>query len=479
MILSLLLAATAGPHRAAVIIGVNQPFDDGQATLRYADDDAARFFEMLEAQVDELVLLTVLDAESQELYPGAARMARPPSLGEIEASLASVARSAKEAREGGRRTELYFIYTGHGRVQGGEGEVKLEGAVLSRTKLADLLLESEDHDRIHLIVDACNAYHLVAARGDERVTTAFDDAFESFVEAHSLDRYPRVGVVLSTGGAGATHEWSRYRGGVFSHEVRSALAGAGDANGDRRVDYAEVEAFLAAANAGVPIPKGRPTVFVRAPAIESKAPILSLETDLPVLELTDEVAGHYYVEDDRGLRYAEVHKAMGHSVKLTLVPRSRYAVVRDDGAEIASLVEPRGAIAIAPPFDVTPAPSRERGGEEPPGAFAEAFGPAFFEGYAAKIAADRLRLEVVTSPSLVPAYLGWSSVGLAAIALALTIWQSVAADAAYDDYLAAHTDPLKDRYEADARASRSRAIGLGVATGALALGSTLVLTLWE
>lgn len=493
---ALLIATLAGvpagaAYKSAIIIGVNESFDDSQPNLRFADDDAARFYEILEPQANDLQLLTVLDDESQELYPYAASVARPPTRQELADALARVFAEGRAAKRRGRRSELYFIYTGHGRIQGGEGQVKLADGYLSRSELVSFLLKSESHDRIHVIVDACNAYNLIAARGEgDRVTADFDEAFERFVEGHALDAYPRVGVVLSTSGAGATHEWSRYQGGVFSHEVRSALTGAADANEDGRVDYTELEAFLAAANVGVPVPKGKPKVFVRAPAIERKAALLKMERDLPVLTLPVEATGHYYLEDDRGLRYAELNKAEGHEVKLRLIPRARYALVRNDGAEVATIEEPRGALTLAFPFDVKPPTRQDRGDEVPPGAFEEPFGPAFVDGYRAKALAERLRLApkpqpktpalvVETEREPIPEVVGYAAGGVAFLAAAGTIWQAQMASNAHDKYEATHRMEEKEAFAGDVRASRNRAIALGVTAGVTALGSALVFLLWE
>lgn len=494
---ALLIATIAGApsgaeYKSVIIVGVNESFDESQPDLRFADDDAARFYEILEPQANDLQLLTVLDDESQELFPFAASVARPPTRQELADALARVFAEGREAKRRGHRSELYFIYTGHGRIEGGEGQVRLADGHLSRSELVSFLLKSESHDRIHLIVDACNAYHLVAARGAEgRVTQDFDDAFEKFVEGHALDEYPRVGVVLSTSGAGATHEWSRYQGGVFSHEVRSALTGAADANEDGRVDYTELEAFLAAANVAVPVPKGKPKVFVRAPAIERKAALLEMERDLPVLTLPGEVTGHYYLEDDRGLRYAELNKAEGHAVKLRLIPRARYALVRSDGAAVATIEEPRGALTVDFPFDVKPPSRQGRGDDVPPGAFAEPFGPSFVDGFRAKALAERLRLEPKLKPKVpalvvevepedpIPEVVGYAAGGVAFLAAAGTIWQAQVASDAHEKYENTYRKPEKEAFEGDVRAARNRAIALGVTAGVTALGSALVFLLWE
>jgi hypothetical protein len=469
-----------GVFKSAIIVGVNEPFEPAQPTLRWADDDAARFFEMFSGEAEHLELLTLLDADSQSLFASAAERARAPDPTELSSALARAENAGSTAREAGRRTELYFIYTGHGRVRGGEGEVKLSGGVLSRTELTDRVLRSRAFDRIHVIVDACNAYHLVSARGPDQknVTEAFDEAFDRFVEEHALDRFPSAGFVLSTSGAGATHEWSRYQGGVFSHEIRSALAGAADANEDRRVDYTEMEAFLAAANVAVPDLKGRPKVFVRAPALERAAALFAPEEPKPEVELPASLAGHFFLEDDRGVRYAELNKAEGYAVLLRLVPRERYALVRAGGGEVAAIEATAGLFRLPLPLEEKPIARIERGDEVPPGAFSEPFGPRFVDGFrAAHAGLDRgrpLGVSIDTGPSTELAIAGWIAAGAGLIAAGGAVWQGLEAERAYRRYQDEHTGPGVEEAEARVRAHRNRAVGLSIAGGGLLLAAGTV-----
>lgn len=476
------LSLGAPAHKSAIIIGVNEPFESSQPTLRYADDDAARFFEMLAPEVEHLELLALLDGESQSLFASAASAARSPDHATLLDALARASAAGLEARKAGRRTELYFIYTGHGRVEGGEGEVKLAGGVLTRTELTEKVLKSRDFDRIHVIVDACNAYHLVSARGDQDgapVTTAFDATFDRFIEEHALDKFPSAGFVLSTSGAGASHEWSRYQGGVFSHEIRSAFAGAADANEDKRVDYTEMEAFLASANMKVPELKGRPKVFVRPPALEREAALYAPSKVLPELELPAPLAGHFFLEDDRGIRYAELNKAEGHPVLLRLVPRGRYQLVRAGGGEVAT-VEASSGLRVMMPIEEKPLPNVARGDEAPSGAFAEAFGPRFVDGFRAAsqgVPTPSLAVDTgaIVGPKLRIAGYVAAAVGVAAVGA--SVWQALEAGRAYGPYPDAHDKEVIAQIDADVRTHRARAAGFGVIGGAALSGALTVFLL--
>ena len=90
-----------------------------------------------------------------------------------------------------------------------------------------------------------------------------------FADVKGLRPRENVGLLLSTSSARESHEWSGFESGVFSHEVRSGLYGAADADGDGRVSYAEIAAFPPKTAAGLacldPLKGGR-TLRLRGPA---------------------------------------------------------------------------------------------------------------------------------------------------------------------------------------------------------------------
>lgn len=478
LLLLLAAQAVAPVHRSAIIVGVNDAFESEQPTLRYADDDAARYYEMFAPLFDEVALLSVLDEESQQIFAEAASVARPPDARTLRETVARIDERAASARRAGRRTELVFVYVGHGRVLGGEGQVKLLRGALGRTALTQLVLDKTTHDRTHVIIDACNAYHLVNARGSEAVvaTERFDDAFERFVDAQSIDRYPSVGVVLSTSGAGATLEWSRLLGGLFSYEVRSALTGAADADENGVVDYTEIEAFLASANVEVPVQRGRPKVYVRAPRIERGAALLVLSDRLPAIELPAELDGHFVLQDDRGVRYAELNKALGYTVSLRLVPRGAYALMNADGGELWRIEAPQGTMRPPLPLDDVVRPSLERGAPMPAGLFAKPYGPEFLVGFLANA-----RLTATTAPparSTLRPVVAWSALGVAALLVAGATWQGLSAGSDYERYESTSDRTERDRLAGAISAKRRRAAGLGIA-GALIGSAGIGVFAWD
>jgi hypothetical protein len=172
--------ATGGPARAAepspvarfvVAVGHNEAPD--RAPLRYADDDAARLFEILAPGAELAVLHTAFDAESQPVYAHLSAVAAPPTRAALLATLARVSERAAAARRAGRRTELFFYFAGHGDVDDGRGFVHLADGRLDRPTLSAQLLDAPERpDRIHLAVDACKSYFLVAGRGPGTTTPA-------------------------------------------------------------------------------------------------------------------------------------------------------------------------------------------------------------------------------------------------------------------------------------------------------------------
>ena len=82
-----------------------------------------------------------------------------------------------------------------------------------------------------------------------------------FVNLEAAARAGHIGFLLSSSLSGETHEWAGFEAGVFSHEVRSGLYGAADADGDGRVTYPEIAAFVERANAAIVNQRFRPRVL--------------------------------------------------------------------------------------------------------------------------------------------------------------------------------------------------------------------------
>jgi hypothetical protein len=160
----------------------------------------------------------------------------------------------------------------------------------------------------------------------------------SFItENNTLPR--NTGVFLSTSSGAESHEWEAFQGGIFSHEMRSALRGGADLDGNRAVTYEEAAAFIRRANESIPIRRFRPQFFVHPPG---NAPSnTSVLADLSAasgnwVSLGVGRAEHQYVEDALGRRLLDVHPAADADTAL-LLPKRRPLFVRfpESGKEIS------------------------------------------------------------------------------------------------------------------------------------------------
>jgi hypothetical protein len=492
--IALLLALqTASPssapvRRYAIVIGVNEPAKDGQRPLRYADDDAVRFFTLFKEVSSAASLLTLLDEETQALYPEAAKAAEIPSKERVFETIDETFRKMERDRRDGFQTELYLVYSGHGFVDDhGEGRLGLKGGQFSRTELYERVLARSPARVNHIIIDACDAYFFVQSRGDDKaLDRILNERAEEFIDRQTLARFPNTGAVLSTASAAETHEWSEIGAGVFSHEVRSALLGAADADADGRISYDEIGAFVLAANAGVKHANAARAFFVRAPDTDRAHPLFDLG-DLghaKRLHVSNAIGGRITLADDRGRSYADLHKALGYPLDLRLLPGSSYFVrigeieysvpPNKDEIELASLsgaepsLSPRGA-GIAAAYSK--------------GLFALPFGPDLVSGYELGKGVQQAAVEIEAHaerphPMRIAAI---GAGGATLIATGAAIAFRIAGDHLYKDYARTQDTQRLQQLDSDIRAWDTRqnvAIGAAVALGVTA-ATLLVLDLVE
>ncbi len=294
--------AAAATQRLALVIGVNRSVDRNVPALRFADDDAARYFDLFDALQIPAELVTRLDADTRKLHEKAAKLAREPRLGSFDSAVAALAARARAAEAKGIKSVLYVVYAGHGNVENGAGYIALEDARLTGKELEARLLDKVKAERTHFVIDACQSFFVAYARGpggERRKVAGFSDL-------GALGERPDVGVLLSTSSARESHEWARVQAGVFSHEVRSGLYGAADADRDGVVTYREIAAFVARANAAIVNERYRPEVYARPPAGEQA--LLDLGVGLKRrVEIDGAQSEHYLLEDQNGVYVAEFH----------------------------------------------------------------------------------------------------------------------------------------------------------------------------
>jgi hypothetical protein len=320
----------------ALIMGSNVSVDADLPPLKYADDDAANYLDLFRLLGARTYLLSRLDENTRRLHPQAAAEALEPNRAALEQATAQVALDVAKARDRGVETVLYVVYAGHGNVRDGEGYVTLEDMRITGRDLARLVARVPA-TRVHVIVDACASYYLAYSRGpggERRPLSGFQDSAD-------LAADPRVGLLLSTSSARESHEWDGFQAGVFSHEVRSGLYGAADADGDGRVSYREIAAFISRANAAIPNERFRPNVHARAP--QQSDTLLDLRHGLERrLEIDGAHAGHYWIEDSRGVRLLDIHNGPDQNVHVVRPSPNGPIYVRrvDDDAEFSLPLAP-------------------------------------------------------------------------------------------------------------------------------------------
>jgi hypothetical protein len=377
------------PHPVfAVIIGNNRSLDPDVPPLRFADDDAIRYYEMFSFYADRVALFVVPDMETQRLFRSATAQARPPSRQAVLSKLRAFFAEMGRERDAGREPVFYFVYSGHGDVgENREGYVNLLDDRFTRSDLYREVIAASPAAFNHVIIDACNSYFMVSSRGgwrNDRVGVSDDDLLSAYVAQQDLASYPNTGVVLSTSSAQETHEWSAYGAGVFSHQLRSGLLGTADVNADGRIEYSEIKAYIAAANGKVDDPKARISLYARPPEGNLSEPLFDIQRlrSHAYLQLGPADKGRLYIEDARGVRYADFNKAAEAPLQIALLS-SPFYYVRDDAREIKVQATAGQVVSV----------SDERWGpltRQARGSTSESFrrdlyqvpyGPSFYHGY--------------------------------------------------------------------------------------------------
>lgn len=375
------------PQRFAIVVGYNGPSDGKRPVLSYADDDAARVFLGLQGGAARAWLLTTFDAQSARAYGDLVEQAAQPTGLELARVLGEAHWLLRNAQRDGKKTELFFYFAGHGDVSaGGEGFVVLADGAFTRSDLDRQVVQASPADVNHLVVDACSSYFMVASRGED--TSRAVPLSPKLLDVLSGDggsraAWDRTGTLVSTSGAVEVHESAQVGGGIFSFLLRSAMAGAADANGDGRVEYGETAAYMAAASAALEDPRARLQVHAKAPAQAPHAALLDLKNSGAerFLVVDGKKPLRVRVLDARGMPYAELHKEGGPPVLIALVGNPYFVVQKDD--EEAVLV-PRhaGAYALSSlAFDERTLTRGDEGRFR--GLFDRPYGPSFLSGFVA------------------------------------------------------------------------------------------------
>jgi hypothetical protein len=472
--------ARADTHVYVIAIGNNAPPSDGDgdlAVLHYADDDAAAFYTFTRDLAVHATLLTVLDTESQRRYASLAEIARPPTLSELRNVVRWHRTRFEEDRRAGHDPVLLFFYSGHGsRAEGKPPSLALLDGALTQAVLYEEILAALPARYVHLIVDACHAEAIVRPRDAQAETVDLSrDEREAFAERSTLARFPHVGAIIAAASAAQAHEWDVYQMGVFSHELLSGLRGAADVNGDHRIEYSELSAFLTAANREVSDPRARLAIVVHPPAVNRRAPLVDLSLLTSSVKLVGAAAGlgAFYVEDAQATRLADVRAEPGWKLELNLPPGTLYLHSRDGEAELHT--KPGARVAIDQVKLASPSMTA-RGSMDAAlrrGLFAEPFGPTYYRGFV-----DR-NDELVAVPFAAPPSdtIAPRPVNLrlrAGITLGAAAGLTVAAAVLAGLTLSAYDDFNQTQLQREATRDRERYVSFEAASIGVALGAGIV-----
>jgi hypothetical protein len=461
------LAAEADASaRFALVIGVNRSVDPEPKLLRYADDDAARYLELFRALGARSYVLTRPDSNTTRLHPQVAAEALAPVRADFERAGVALAADVAQARGRGVHTVLYVVYAGHGNLKEGRGYLALED---SRLDAADLerLVRSVASDQTHFIVDACYSYFLTLERGpggNRRELRGF--------ALGGLARTPSVGLLLSTSSTRESHEWSGVEAGVFSHQVRSGLYGAADVDGDGRVSYREMAAFIHRANSSVLNERFRPDVIAHPPADSDTLADLRQPSRLRI-EVPGRLGGHYFLEDGRGIRFADFHNGATQAAYLLRPASAGRLYLRRLPEDVEFLIPPgQDVVSLA---ELTPTPPRSRGRGAANDAFEALFQLPFDRSIVGRFAlVPREHTPFPPGPPLPRSRL-YTGIGLFGLATASAVAGSLSLLSAQD--LTASAPAIGPPGLASRIGARRRwgALGFGVAGAAAAAGLGVLL----
>jgi hypothetical protein len=268
----------------------------------------------------------------------------------------------------------------------------------------------------------------------------------------------------------------------FEIRSRGVRVGRGraDVNGDGRVEYSEMAAFLTSANRQVTDPRARLTTLVVAPKAFPRAPIVDTRGLRTMAHLTGQAhhLGRFQIDDQRGNRLLDLRAEAGFVVDLQ-VPAEPVIMSNESGeiSIVAQADHPTNLEEIVP----SKARVRSRGAVSESmrrGLFAAEFGPAYYRGFVDS--SDSPIVPVDLSPAGVrvaapPAHPGHHHAALAAFAVggAFVVTSGVFAiltAQAYADFqntnLERASTSAHDRYERYGGVALA-ALGAGVISGAL------------
>jgi hypothetical protein len=303
--------------------------------------------------------------------------------------MARLGAAIARARAAGNETAFFFVFAGHGDADGGEGYITLEDGPFYRHDLESGVLALSPAQTNHVIVDACRSAYMAFDRGPGGHRRPWP---EPYFGAGAAARFPNTGFLLANSSDGASHEWEEFQAGIFSHELRSGLLGGADADGDGQVTYRELLAFVRIANQAVRNEKFRPDILAHAPRAGNDVIVTRLGGSGGRVHFGART-GRHVLEDELGIRWADVHPGLRQDLTLLFPERSanESLFLRTDDGETEYPLDRAAAVELG---DVPP----RRPGVLRRGALHEAFALLFttpFDASAVVASTDEASPDVV------------------------------------------------------------------------------------
>jgi hypothetical protein len=371
------------------IVSSSAPASSSVPSLKYADDDAALYYEFFKPVAKKEVLFTSFDRESAKIYPELVSLAKPPKKKDVIENYREMLKTIKEIK--GVKKEIFLIFIGHGGIdESHRGFLNLADGKLFKDEIDSIFLNYEDNQTIiHFIIDSCNAYYLIQKRGDWKEQDTYVDLSRDFQKVYTFEyekRMSNIGFLISSAGMVETYEWDYIHSGVFSYLIRSGLLGAADINGDSIITYGELRAFLASANAGIKVEKAKPKYLLLAPRGHDDTGIVDLKMWKAKGSsfYTLGSSGRFSVEDDRGVKILELNVGEKQKFSLLLPQEKREYFLIPDKDEKNSLKLKKQGDQIAA-FSMEGSELRKRGAYSESllsGLFAVPFTKEFYQGFA-------------------------------------------------------------------------------------------------
>jgi Caspase domain len=291
----------------AIVVGSNAG-GAGQTDLRFAEDDARRVADVLGdlGGYDRRRIAIVVR----------------PSPDAVMAAIDRVAEEVAAARAAGRRSLVFFYYSGHAKASAldlGAGELPLARL---REKIVGL-----PATLTVVVLDACQSGAFSRVKGSE---PAADFSFNSKARLDATG----IAVMASSSESELSQESDTLRSSYFTHHLLVGLRGAGDSNGDGRVSldeayrYAYHQTLLATAQTAVGEQhvslevdlKGQGEVPLTYPARATAR--IALRADLAGDVVVEKVPAQAVV--------AELVKARGAPVRIAVAPGQYRVLVHHD-----------------------------------------------------------------------------------------------------------------------------------------------------